>query len=395
LRKLTIVFHDGGGGHRNAAEALQGVLTTQQDPWDVRLLNIQELLDQLDLIRNLTGLRIQDTYNQILRRGWTRIALPLLRLLQFVIRLLHGRTVKILREYWLANPTDMVLSVIPHFNREIAESVGELPNVPPFITLITDLADFPPHFWIERESQYIIAGTERAKRQAMEIGLPENKVFLASGMVLKPKFYEPVNVDREAEHKRLGLDADCPTGIVLFGGHGSSAMIEIARELEQVEVQLIMICGHNDKLAAQLKDLRTQKPMLVVGFATNVEYYMALADFFIGKPGPGSISEALQLHLPVIVECNAKTLPQERYNAEWVTEKKVGIVVPSFRDIASAVQNLLEPEAFNQFQRNVSAYSNRALAEVPVILDRMWDENGAAHESEPSQPQSVVDAVDG
>jgi hypothetical protein len=321
--------------------------------------------------------------------------LPLLRLLQFVIRLLHGRTVKILREYWLANPTDMVLSVIPHFNREIAESVGELPNVPPFITLITDLADFPPHFWIERESQYIIAGTERAKRQAMEIGLPENKVFLASGMVLKPKFYEPVNVDREAEHKRLGLDADCPTGIVLFGGHGSSAMIEIARELEQVEVQLIMICGHNDKLAAQLKDLRTQKPMLVVGFATNVEYYMALADFFIGKPGPGSISEALQLHLPVIVECNAKTLPQERYNAEWVTEKKVGIVVPSFRDIASAVQNLLEPEAFNQFQRNVSAYSNRALAEVPVILDRMWDENGAAHESEPSQPQSVVDAVDG
>jgi hypothetical protein len=229
LRKLTIVFHDGGGGHRNAAEALKGVLTKQENPWDVRLLNIQELLDQLDVIRNLTGLRIQDTYNQILRRGWTRIALPLLRLLQFVIRLLHKRTVKILREYWLANPTDMVLSAIPHFNREIAESVSELPKVPPFVTLITDLADFPPHFWIERESQYIIAGTERAKRQALEIGHPENSIFLTSGMVLKPKFYEPVNVDREVEHRKLGLDADCPTGIVLFGGHGSSAMLEIAR----------------------------------------------------------------------------------------------------------------------------------------------------------------------
>src|SRR5580698_3573837 len=143
LRRLTIVFNDGGGGHRNAAEALAGVLTRQENPWDVRLLNIQELLDKLDLIRNLTGLRIQDIYNQILRRGWTRIALPLLRLLQFVIRLLHKRTVKILREYWLANPTDMVLSAIPHFNREIAESVSELPKVPPFVTLITDLADFP------------------------------------------------------------------------------------------------------------------------------------------------------------------------------------------------------------------------------------------------------------
>jgi UDP-N-acetylglucosamine:LPS N-acetylglucosamine transferase len=100
-------------------------------------------------------------------------------------------------------------------------------------------------------------------------------------------------------------------------------MVEIARKLNEAGngVQLILICGHNQKLAAELKNLQTRKPILVVGFAQNVEYYMALADFFIGKPGPGSISEALQFHLPVIVECNSRTLPQERYNAEWVTEK--------------------------------------------------------------------------
>ena len=86
-------------------------------------------------------------------------------------------------------------------------------------------------------------------------------------------------------------------------------------------VQLILLCGHNQKLAAELRQLRTQKPMLIQGFTPNVEYFMALADFFIGKPGPGSISEALQFHLPVIVEANSKTLPQERYNAQWVTEK--------------------------------------------------------------------------
>ena len=51
---------------------------------------------------------------------------------------------------------------------------------------------------------------------------------------------------------------------------------------------------------------------------------MQLADFFIGKPGPGSVSEALAMRLPVIVECNAWTLPQERYNAEWIVEKEVG-----------------------------------------------------------------------
>ena len=32
--------------------------------------------------------------------------------------------------------------------------------------------------------------------------------------------------------------------------------------------------------------------MHVVGFTSEIPYYMVLSDFFIGKPGPGSISEA-------------------------------------------------------------------------------------------------------
>ncbi len=100
-----------------------------------------------------------------------------------------------------------------------------------------------------------------------------------------------------------------------------------------------------------------------------------LADFFIGKPGPGSISEALQFHLPVIVECNSKTLPQERYNAEWVAEKRFGIVVPSFREIAPAVQRLLQSPTFDEFRLNASAYSNRALFEVPIILEKCYEDS--------------------
>jgi UDP-N-acetylglucosamine:LPS N-acetylglucosamine transferase len=149
-------------------------------------------------------------------------------------------------------------------------------------------------------------------------------------------------------------------------------MVEIAKRLSEssTELQLIMICGHNQKLAAELKSMSTQRPIFVEGFTTNVEYYMALADLFIGKPGPGSISEALQLHLPVIVECNAKTLPQERYNAEWVIENGYGIVVNSFRDIAPAVERLLEPSTFTQLRHRASTYCNQALSEVPIILEK-------------------------
>ena len=374
MRKLTIVFHHAGGGHRSAAEALRDILTRRESPWDVTLLNLQDLLDPLDIMRQATGVRIQDTYNLILRKGWTRFTPQLLVLLQGVIRLSHSRLVKVLREYWSQHPADLVLSVIPHFNRALAVSLRESGEDTPFVTLLTDLADYPPRFWLEPESQYIIVGTERARQQALVMGHSPDRIFQTSGMILKPSFYEKKQVDAVAQRKHLGLKPDRPTGMVLFGGHGSGVMLNIVERLDRsrVDVQLILVCGHNQKLAARLGKLKTRNRMLVMGFAADVDYYMSLADFFIGKPGPGSISEALQFHLPVIVESNAKTLPQERYNAEWITENEFGIVVPSFRAIAPAVERLLEPPTFDNFRRTVNTYSNRALFEVPDILERCW-----------------------
>src|SRR3981189_3420989 len=65
----------------------------------------------------------------------------------------------------------------------------------------------------------------------------------------------------------------------------------------------------------------------VVGFPSQISHYMQVSDFFIGKPGPGSISEAVQQGLPVIVVRNAWTMLQERYNTDWVQEHGAGIVL--------------------------------------------------------------------
>ena len=40
----------------------------------------------------------------------------------------------------------------------------------PFVTILTDLADYPPHFWIERQAQYVICGTDKAVSQARAMG---------------------------------------------------------------------------------------------------------------------------------------------------------------------------------------------------------------------------------
>jgi 1,2-diacylglycerol 3-beta-galactosyltransferase len=97
----------------------------------------------------------------------------------------------------------------------------------------------------------------------------------------------------------------------------------------------------------------------------------------VGKPGPGSIAEALEMGLPIIVERNAWTLPQERYNAVWVREKEVGLVVKNFDHIVDVVQQLLEKETFAEFRCNAKKMRNRALFEIPEILSRILQESNS------------------
>jgi hypothetical protein len=364
-----LVFFDAGGGHRSAAEALRLVME-EQGGWNVRMTNLQELLDPIDLVRRLTGLRLQDLYNLTLKKGWTFGAAQGLYFLHVLIRLWHGEQVRILSEYWRETQPQLVVSLIPNFNRALAESLSRAQPATPFVTILTDFADYPPHFWIERQEQFFISGSERAVRQAAEMGIRPDRVFQVSGMILHPRFYQPIVCDRGGERARRGLDPNLPTGLVLFGGQGSEAMLEIAERLDaaSLDLQLVFICGRNERLAETLRLRRGRLRSFVEGFTKQVPFYMHLCDFLIGKPGPGSLSEAIAMGLPVIVERNAWTLPQERYNADWVLEKQVGLVVRGPREIPGAVKLLLDPANFPRFRARAAAIRNRAVYEIPETL---------------------------
>src|ERR1700693_4267560 len=180
-RKIHIVFHDARVGHRHGALSLNSIIEQQNRPWQVELVQFQELTDRLDVLRRLTAIRIQEQYNPLLRNGWTLGATGLLRVLQMIIRILHRPAVRLLTKYFREHPADLLVSVIPHFNRQLHESWNAACPGKPFATLITDLADFPPGFWIEPiPDQYIIAGTEKAAEPAREIGQDEQHIFKTS-----------------------------------------------------------------------------------------------------------------------------------------------------------------------------------------------------------------------
>jgi len=377
MKKMDFIYFDAGGGHRASATALKQVMEQQGRECEIRLVNLQEQLDSIDFVRQFTGVRGQDVYNLLLKKGWTLGSAQLMVPMHAVMRLFLGRQVRVLEEFWRRSRPDMVVSLVPNFGRALGESLkSALPGVP-LVTILTDIADYPPHFWMERQEQYFICGSDKAVEQALAMGHAAARVYRVSGMILNPRFYQvqPLPAaDRASQRCKLGFDSRQPVGLVLFGGEGAAVMEDIARRLP--DRQLLLICGHNAKLRAALGKMQRaalekmphRAPLFVEGFTTEVPRYMQLADYFIGKPGPGSVSEAVAMKLPMIVERNAWTLPQERYNTDWIREQGAGVVLPNFRAIARAVDEMLEPSNYARFRAATERIHNRAVFEIPDIL---------------------------
>lgn len=383
---INVITGQGGGGHYATYHAIRAAAEQQQLPWHFQVTDMDEIIkdlaqqNQVKSVYEMLGFSGHDLYNLMQKSGWTWLWPLKMRLNKFLVKLNYDVGVKISEEYWHQQQPDLVVSVMPLYNKLLKESLQKAKPSTPYVTILIDLADYPPAFWIEPQTDnYTVCGTEKAVEQARALGVKEKHIIQTSGMVIHPRFYKPIEGDkpealcfayRANERQKLGLDPDCLTGVVMFGGNGSKAMIEIAKRLECFgeKLQLIFLCGRNQELADILCNNQGIQKKFVTTFTEDVPYYMNLADFFIGKPGPGSLSEALVMQLPVIVERNAGTLIHERYNTDWVEQKQVGVVIRSFRDIPKAVEQFLEPENFARYRANVAAINNRAVFEVADIL---------------------------
>lgn len=366
MKKVLLIITDAGGGHRSSANALKKVIEERYS-WEVSIVNFYQ-----DIIGAKND---ESVYNNlVIKRGWTKVYWSLIvPLFKLKIQLVKEIWINKLEKYWHYQKPNIVISLLPFVNRELHQSLqNSLPEIP-FITLITDIIDCPPHYWIEQQKQFLICPTKQAVEQAISLGHQKDNIFLTSGLVIHPQFYQPITHNRQLERQNLTLDSDLPTGLVMFGGNGSKKMIEIANYLEKssLNLQLIFICGSNEKLAKYLRKTQNRLPRFVETFTNKISYYMHISDFFVGKPGPGSISEAVQMNLPVITEINNSTLKQEKYCGDWIKANQIGIVINDFRNIKQAVQQIIKPENLELYQKNAAAIKNQGVFEVVNILTKI------------------------
>jgi len=369
---------DAGGGHRAAARALAAAAEETGAPFRFRVESFQQTLLPLDVLKRATGVSLEDAYNLILRRRANALMVPLLRLMHAGIRVRRRALVRTLAGWLRGQPRPAaVVSVFPNFNGVMRDAIREaLPGVP-LVVVLTDLADFPPRFWIEPGLDRVVVGTDEAREQAAAIGIPPERVSRVSGMVLHPRFYRaggPEARGRARAELALG-DGDFAVTL-LFGGKGSPEVAPLAQGLLEAEpsFRVIAICGENPALFEQLAPLeaRAGGRLLRLGFTERVAEILAASDLLVTKPGPGSLSEAFHRHVPVVVTRNVHTIPQERFNTEFVRDRGLGLVVPHWRRIPAAVLGLFRDAAGRAAMRDrIGALPpNRAVFEVIDVIAR-------------------------
>jgi 1,2-diacylglycerol 3-beta-galactosyltransferase len=373
---------DAGGGHRAAARALVAAAEETGASFRFRVESFQQVLLPLDVLQRTTGLSLEAAYNLILRKRLSVLMVPLLRVMHAAIRVRRPALVRTLADRLRREPRpEAVVSVFPNFNGVLRDAIAEaIPGVP-LVVVLTDLADFPPRFWIEPGLDRVVVGTREAAQQAVAIGIPKERVSEVSGMVLHPRFYRASGPETRARARaELGFAASDFAVTLLFGGMGSPEMAPLAEALLAGEpaLRVVAICGDNKELLGHMTSLaeRAGPRLTRFGFTDRVAELLAASDLLVTKPGPGSLSEAFHQRVPVVVTRNIHTIPQERFNTDLVARRGLGIVVTSWREIPEAVNSIACDPARREAMRAAIASlpANRAVYEVVELLGHMVGE---------------------
>ncbi len=367
---------DAGGGHRAAARALAAAAEETKPPFRLRVESFQQILIELDILKRVTGFSIEDGYNWILRQRWNAAMVPLLRVVHAAIWVRRRTIVRTLAAWLRRQPRlAAVVSVMPNFNGVMRDAIREAVPGTPLVVVLTDFADFPPRFWIEPGLDRVVVGTDEAREQALAIGIPLERISRVSGMVMHPRFYRAGEPSvRGRVRGELGLGEADFAVTLLFGGKGSPEIAPLSERLLAADpaFRVIAICGDNPALLERLGPIeaRAGGRLVRLGFTDRVAELLAASDLLVTKPGPGSLSEAFHQRVPAIVTRNIHTIPQERFNTDFVRDRGLGLVVSRTRDIPAAALRLFRDVAGRAAirERLAALPENRAVYEVIDIV---------------------------
>lgn len=339
-KRILFVMSDTGGGHRAAASAIEEAI---HQLYPGRYETIIE-----DIWRNYTPWplnRIPGCYPWLTGPG-----LPLWKLLwaisvrfqphHLVVPLLSPLLEQRMVHHFKDLQPDLVISVHPFMNHLVLGWLKRSGLAAPLVTVVTDMVTIHP-LWICPGVSRCLVPTEAARRAAIELGMPADKVAIG-GQPISLKFSRrPAAKSRL--RRELGLDPARPVILVMGGAEGFGRVFEITRSLATTlpQIQLLVVAGRNTSLQTRLEAVTWEIPTRIYGFTNCIPDLMQVADLLVTKAGPGTISEAFSASLPVLLY---GYIPgQEHGNVSYIQAHQAGAYAETPEEIATLVSTWLTP----------------------------------------------------
>ncbi len=344
--KVLLLISDTGGGHRSAAQALaEGFHARLGDRVDVVIVDLitEHTFWPLNQLRRTYRPMVNDAM-WLWRTFWYLGERPLIiRAIGPVFAPLAYRPVS---AYFRQQNPDLVVTVHPLINHAALRVLRRAGLNAPFATVVTDLVT-APIAWFNPWADLCCVPTEAARQRAIRYGMPPERVVV-TGMPVSLKFNLPPvdQAQQTAARVRLGLRPDLPTVLIVSGGEGMGPVepiaVAVAERLAQMTAaQMVVICGRNEALERRLSSRRWPIPVVIQGFVHNMPEWMIASDCIVTKAGPGTISEALILGLPIVL--SGFVPGQETGNVPYVVENQVGAYSEDPAEIARIVAEWLQP----------------------------------------------------
>lgn len=344
---ILFLFSDTGGGHRSAAEAIIEALELEYgDACTTEMLDFFKGYAPLpfnkmpdwypDMVKapHLWGLSFKMSDGRMRARAITASMWPYLG---------HAAR-KIVKDH----PSDLVVTVHPLATTVILKALGT--NRPPFITVVTDMVTTHA-LWYDQRADLIFVPTETARQRALEFNMMPEKVRVV-GQPVAERCSIPTG-DKRALREKLGWEQDKTIVLLVGGGEGMGPLGKTARAIATsgLDVRLVIVTGRNQRLKAHLQSIDWPVPVRIYGFTKEMPDFMRAADMLVTKAGPGTIAEALNASLPIILY--ARLPGQEDGNVTFVVEEDVGVWAPHPWGVVETLREWLEnPEARQKIIRN-------------------------------------------
>ncbi len=196
--------------------------------------------------------------------------------------------------------------------------------------------------------------------QLLPLGLPVNESSLEK-------------IEKSEARKQLGIDENLPTIMVMFGGGNWSGGFKIFNNLLKVvgerKVQILMINGRDNKSFKKIEKMSFSDNIRVVnvGFTDQIYLYMSASDFILSKCGGASVTEAMNIGLPLLV--TTKIPAQEKYNLKYMEDKGVSLSFNNKKELEKHVSSLLDDsEKLNEMVENTKFFRKNAIGDLAEFI---------------------------